>query len=246
MDHWTLAVITAALGLGALVKGATGMGLPLIAVPTLATFLGVPHAVAIAVVPTTLSNLYQVWKYRHHRTGAAFVRPMIVGGLIGVALGTWLLTSVPAKVVSLTLGLLLVLYILLRVTQPRFLVSESLGLKLAPFVGVVAGALQGATGVSSPVLVTFVHAMRPTRDVLIFSISTLFLLFGAAQAVALVPTGLLNGTTLLQGLWAMVPVTVFLPIGAWLARRFSQRVFDIAILTLLAVIALQLVVRSLM
>jgi len=49
-----------ALAAGAVVKGATGMGLPLIALPVLTSFFGLQHAVGLMTVPLILTNFWQV------------------------------------------------------------------------------------------------------------------------------------------------------------------------------------------
>ena len=46
MEPLTLALIFFAVGAGAISKGATGMGMPLIAIPFLASSLGLQHAIA--------------------------------------------------------------------------------------------------------------------------------------------------------------------------------------------------------
>ena len=56
-----------ALGLGGLTKGLTGLGLPLISVPVLATFVGVEQAVLTMIIPSTGLNFYPAWT---HRQGA--------------------------------------------------------------------------------------------------------------------------------------------------------------------------------
>jgi uncharacterized membrane protein YfcA len=61
--------VAAALGLGGFVKGATGMGLPLVSVPALAAYLGVPHTLAILTVPLIVTNGWQVWRYFADRGG---------------------------------------------------------------------------------------------------------------------------------------------------------------------------------
>ena len=59
-----LLAMALALGVGGLVKGATGMGLPLVALPILAAFLGVQHAVALMCFPGIITNIWQVWRFR--------------------------------------------------------------------------------------------------------------------------------------------------------------------------------------
>ena len=56
MNVYELLIVAAAVILGSLVKGTTGLGLPLTAVPVIASFVGVQDAVVIMAAPTAVSN----------------------------------------------------------------------------------------------------------------------------------------------------------------------------------------------
>ena len=50
-------------------------------------------------------------------------------------------------------------------------------------MGLLAGGLQGATGVSGPLLSTYLHGYALAPAAYVLSLSTLFLVFSAVQAV---------------------------------------------------------------
>ena len=56
LDPTELAVVFLAIGAGAFIKGLTGTGFPLVAVPVMAVFLGVEHAVIVLQIPNLVSN----------------------------------------------------------------------------------------------------------------------------------------------------------------------------------------------
>ena len=56
MDVSSYLLMGLALAAGAVVKGATGMGLPLVALPVLTTFFGLQHAVGLMVIPLIVTN----------------------------------------------------------------------------------------------------------------------------------------------------------------------------------------------
>ena len=243
MDISIYLIMAAALAGGALVKGATGMGLPLVALPALTASLGLQHAISILTIPILVTNVAQVWRFRAVRGEARvqFLPAIVAGGLVGVILGTWLLVSLPERQLLFGLGVLLIVYIALRLTNPNFVVSEVLGRKAALPVGLGAGMLQGATGISAPLGVTFIHAMKLDRDAHVFAVSAMFLGFAVVQFVSLIVSGVMQMDWLVQGLLALVPILVFMPIGQWLAGKLSARAFDRLILIFLGVIGLKLV-----
>ena len=68
-----LVVIVIAIAVGAFIKGATGGGLPQVAIPVMAPFLGVEHAVVLMAIPGIVSN---AWLVRTApRRGTAHPRP---------------------------------------------------------------------------------------------------------------------------------------------------------------------------
>lgn len=233
-------VVFLALGLGGVVKGAIGLGLPIVSIPVLAAFLGVPHALAVVMVPLVVTNAWQIWQYRAERPDAPFLAPLVIAGLVGIVIGTWALTALPVEVLSLTLATIVTLYIATVLAKPAVTLSPKAGLRIAPYAGLVGGALQGATGISAPVTVTFIHAMRLTRGPFIFAVSVMFLAFSLAQAAALAVAGVLTPGRLAEGVLALLPIALGMPLGNALARRLSRRAFERLIVAILAVMALRL------
>jgi uncharacterized membrane protein YfcA len=164
----------------------------------------------------------------------------VVFAVIGTVAGTWLLTRLPTNLLSLLLGLTTLLYIVVRLVRPELKIAPAAARRLAPIIGAVAGFLQGATGVSAPVSVTFVNGMRLSRPQFVLTVSTLFLAFVLTQIPALSLAGVLTFERALYSAVALVPVAVGMPIGGWLAGRLSAKAFDRLILILLAGIALKL------
>lgn len=237
-------IVLAALGLGGFVKGATGMGLPLMSIPALAAFLGVPHALAILTVPLIVTNGWQVWRYFPDRHGTGFLARLLPAGVVGIGLGTWALTAVPVRALSLVLAALLVIYIVLQLTRPNLRLSAAVGSTLSPIVGLVSGVLQASTGISAPTSITFMHALGLAPRAFVFAVSTMFLLFSVAQLVALAVAGIMSWGRFLEGWIALVPVVLMMPVGARASSLLSRQAFDRIILGLLAALALKLLFDS--
>ena len=75
------------LGLGGILKGATGAGAPVIGVPVLAVIFNVPMAVAIFTVPNLLTNLWQGWQFRKHQISRRFTLIFAGAGALGAGIG---------------------------------------------------------------------------------------------------------------------------------------------------------------
>jgi len=243
LEITTLVIVLVGLSVAGIVKGVTGMGLPLIGVTLLATWFGVPHAIAIMVVPTLVTNAWQLWSYRASwQSGQMpFLVPMLAFGAVGIGAGTWLLVQIDEVMLKLGLAFMLLAYVALRLSSPNFRIGERLGVILSAPVGLAAGVLQGATGISAPIGVTFIHAMRFERSAHVFAVSAMFMVFAIAQVPALTIAGILTPFRWMESAFALLPVALAMPIGTWIGRRVDHATFDKAILLLLTVTALKLI-----
>jgi len=234
-----------AIALGGTLKGATGAGAPVVAVPVLAILFSVELAVVIFVVPNLLTNIWQGWQYRAYRLPVRFTWVYAVGGGLGAVFGSYLLAMVAPKALLLSVAGVVIAYIAFRLARPGWALKQARAFAIVWPAGIAAGVLQGATGVSAPISVTFLNAMQLPRVVFIATISVFFAVMSLVQIPALIWLGLLDVTRLWLGLAAVVPLLLFMPVGNFLAQHVSRQVFDRVILILLALIATRLIWQAL-
>lgn len=235
-----LVVILAAIATGAFIKGATGTGLPQIAIPVMAAFLGVERAVVVMAIPGVVANGWLVWSHRQEARHTRDLPVMLAGGAVGSVVGTMLLKSLDARILSGILAAVIVTYIVLATLRPGFTFSPRVTRVASPPVGVAAGGLQGATGISGPLLSTYLHGFGLPPRAYVFAISSLFFAFSVVQTTTLFAVGLYTPARLGESLLALLPIAVALPLGSHTARRLSAGTFRRVILVLLAVSAVML------
>lgn len=235
-------LVAICLGLGGILKGATGAGAPVLAVPALVLMFDVHFAILIMIVPNIVTNTFQVWKFRSHMPEMSFISPLMIGGTIGILIGTYVLASLSSETLSFFLAIAVFGYIALRLAKPDWKIEMGLAKKLALPAGIGAGFLQGASGLSAPVSITFLSAMKLPRPVFIVTISLLFMIFTIVQLVALWQGGLLRQDGMMFSVFALIPISAAMPLGAHLATRVKPDTFDKVILGLLALIAIRLLI----
>lgn len=240
-DTWGLAAIAVAMILGGILKGATGAGIPIITVPVIAAVYDIKIAVAVMVVPNLISNVWQIYKFRDNPTDTSFCWRLGIFGAIGAGIGTAALAQLPSSLLSLCMAGIIFAYILLRVTKPSVQLSMAGAKKSVAIVSLAGGILQGAVGVSAPVAVTFLNAMKLARPAFIFTVSIFFASMAAVQIPTQIYYGLMTRDIATLGLIAFIPLFGALPVGDWIGRRISPKVFDAVILTFLAILALRLI-----
>jgi len=239
-----LIYIVIGFALGGILKGATGAGAPIIAVPIIAMTYNVPLAVTIFIMPNIMSNVWQGWSYRAHSLPLVFVLQFALAGALGAGAGTVMLASLSGDTLKLMVAFTVLAYIAFRMMKPEWVLAYARAVRVVVPIGIVAGILQGASGISAPVSITFLNAMRLERGQFISTISAFFVSMAIVQIPMLVSYGFLT----LERFWiscaAIIPLLAFMPVGSFLAKKISKQTFDRLILALLAVVALKLIYEA--
>lgn len=129
-----------------LVKGVTGMGLPTVAMGLLGLLMPPQAAAALLVLPSLLTNL---WQLLAGPALAQIVRRlwlMMTGIIIGTLAGSSLLIGLNPRWSALALGAALIVYAGYALCSPLFQVSGRVEKWLSPLMGGLTGVITGATG----------------------------------------------------------------------------------------------------
>lgn len=246
---WTLRVameffyIFLSFALGGILKGATGAGAPIVAVPIIALFYDVPTAVTIFVIPNLLSNLLQTWSYRKDQLPPALSYRFAGTGVIGAIAGTFMLAYLHTDLLTMMVAVAVTFYIVFRLAKPGWVLEYSTALRIVVPIGTVAGVLQGALGISAPLSLTFLNAMKLERAQFIATVSLFFVSMAFIQLPFLIGLGLMTNELFWISCLALVPMIGCMPVGAFLARYIPRSIFDKLILAMLALIAIKLYVE---
>ncbi len=213
-------VVALAFIVAGIAKGAIGMGLPPIALAILAFAIPLEDALAIMVVPSMATNIWQAiygggfWKLlRRFRTMAA----TSVVGLIGVAMAFGQLGS--QKAIA-WMGVILVLYATLALTTWRPAVSQATERWANPLVGAVSGAVAGITGVAAVPFLPYMQSLDIDRHELVQGLGVMFLFIMGALTAALAIQGAFTATNLVGGAAAIVPTFL----GVWIGQKARHAV----------------------
>ena len=220
-----------------ILKGAIGAGAPLAAVPLLSLIYGVSFAVAVFVAPNLVSNLIQGWQFRKDQPPGVFVWVFAVAGGLGALAGTFFLVALPQEGLKIGVACVILLYLLFRFFKPTVKIDLGAALWLTPFAGFIGGILQGASGVSAPVSVTFLSLIRLSREQFIASISLFFLAMGVVQLPALMALGIMDVRTGILSCLAVLPLLVGMRVGELIITRLDRQWFDRSVMLVLALMA---------
>jgi uncharacterized membrane protein YfcA len=245
MDVTLLAVLATFL-LAGIVKGVIGLGLPTIAVGLLSLVMTPAEAAALLVVPSLVTN---VWQLALGPSFAGLVRrlwPMLLGICIGTWAGSGLLTGAGASNASIALGVALIAYSLVGLAPFRPAIPPCWETWLNPLVGATTGLVTAATGVFVIPAVPYVQALGLGRDALVQALGLSFTVSTVALAASLAREGAFGGTGATLSLLALAPALLGMGAGQWLRSRISAEVFRRCFFLGLALLGAHLTLRGLL
>jgi hypothetical protein len=238
-----LAIVLAAVIVGAIAKSVTGMGLPLIAIPIASLFVDVNDAIVVIAFPNMLANAVLAGRERHSYRETRDLPTLAISGVVGAVVGTLLLVNIPETPLIVAVIVAIVGYVVLFFAHPDLRVGPQRSRRLAPAVGGVAGVFQGAVGISGPIVGSWIHSYRLPRSAYLLSVTSLFFITGLTQLVVLIGSGELSGRVIAT-LLACAPVLGSIPVGTRLRNSVSVRGFDLAIVGMLTVSAIALSLQT--
>jgi uncharacterized protein len=230
---------------GGFVKGATSLGLPLVAMPIIASIFDTRTAILILSVPLVVSDVVFVGKERRQfREGTRFIG-LILFGIVGVMIGAHLLARLDAAVLSLVLGIFTFMFVATAWFGLNPTVPPTVAPVASPLVGLAAGVLRGVAGASGPIVAMYLYSSGVSRHLFAFLFNSVYLIFDVMMVVALNHLGLYTTEMTLFTLGSIIPAVVGMYLGIRLQERFADRTFMRCVLTVLAVASLNLILVGL-
>lgn len=244
MTAEVLLVVLASVVAGSLLKSISGVGLPLVTIPAIAYVADIETAVALTALPNLALNGALAWNERSAAPDTRDLPVLAVTGFLGAVVGTVVLVSVPEEPLIAVLVAVVVLYALSFVVRPDVRIEPGRARRLAPLVGTISGGMQGAVGISGPIVVSWIHSYRLRRSAHILSVTLLFAFAGLAQIPTLLLSGTLNRSEWVVAAVACVPALATIPVGTSLRNRLSSQWFDRLVVAMLTVSVVGLAMRS--
>ncbi len=240
-----IVLILTIAGFAAVVKSIAGFGYPLLLLPILAQFIDVVDAVLIVAPSNLFLNLGIAWRVRGQWREAKTLPVFTMAGVVGAVGGTLLLSSLPVQTFRLILFVILVAFLVNRLSGLQFTIADQKAHRLAPVVGGLAGVFQGAAGVSGPIVTPWFLSVDIERDTFIFAIASFFAVTQIGQMTVAAVDQLYTRDSIVIGL-LLIPLSVLsLPIGAAIRDRISSAAFERVVIILLAISAATLLLRLL-
>jgi uncharacterized protein len=237
--------VAVALVLGGMVKGVTGIGVPLVAMPILTHFLPVKQAVLLLSMPIILGNIPQALEGGKVWQTVKEIAAPLVGTVIGNVVGVSVLIALEPHHAQAISGVMLILAAALMLAAPKFTLSPQLVHPVGFVLGFGAALMESIASVPGPLLAMYLIASGATGRVftkriaiiLVVSVLTLITTFSSGAARA-------NGVDLAISAAASLPAIAGMFLVRPLRDSLHPLVFRAVVLVCVLAAAAQMIWRS--
>lgn len=225
-----------------IIRGTTGFGLALVALPLLVNFLPVKEVVVLLAIVNFLFSVIHIVRER----GMARIRYIVFTGIFsmaGVFIGFILLRSIPDKWISVVAGLAIIMAVIAMISGFSIKVRNiSLSYSIASFIG---GILAGSITIGGP-FVALVLTGTNTEKEKFRSAMSYFFLFSYGFAIVLYTLdSMVDKETLIHASASLPFLIAGLLIGERVSKKVDQRLFKLFIFSLLLIMGFLMIYRNL-
>lgn len=228
------------------VKGVVGLGLPTLAMALLALQLVPAHAAALLILPSLLTNVWQMLPLRSLPPLLRTLWPMQLAVVLGSLAGAWLLGAPSGAWAEAALGLALLAYGAwglwgVQLRRPSPAVHRIAG----PLIGAATGLVTAATGVFVLPAVPYLQALGLARDELVQAMGLSFTVSTLALALGLTLNQQYPAAAALGSAALVLPALIGMQIGQRLRRQLSPARFRLCFMSALLLLGSWMVWRAL-
>ena len=223
--EFVVALVIVTFLLAGLVKGVIGLGMPSIAIALLALIMTPAEAAAVMVIPTFVTNVWQMLVGPHLLTLLRRLWTLLAASMAGIWLGGGVLTSANSRVAASGLGVALVIYALIGLTKLQFSVPRRHQGWLSPLIGFTTGLVAGATAVFVIPAGPYYQAIGLSKDELVQMLGLSFTVSVVALALILWRDGVMHPSNVTGSALAVLPALAGMAFGQAVRKRASEETF---------------------
>lgn len=232
----TLGIASVAFIIAGFVKGVVGFGFPVIALIILTLSIGLLDALAIVVIPTLVTNLWQAFSGEYLKAILGRMWRYFLVAVVFIWITSDYLKVVDIDWLTMLLGAVLFLFALSRLFNFHITVPPRYESVLAVPLGAVNGILTGLTGSFMVPSVLYMQAIGFRGDMLVQAMGVFFSISVFTLAVSLGRNDLISTEHAQMSALALIPSIIGLLVGRRTRRQIDeerfQQVFLMAVLAL--------------
>lgn len=230
-------------------QGAIGFGFGLVAVAALSLFLPVRACTPVVAILNAPVIVYVFWKLRHSVVWSRLT-PVLIGVLVGIPFGVFVLKLWPNALLLRILGVILLFTAVRTIRGGRNGNGEDcdeaplhpwLDRIVSVSVGAASGALGGAFNTGGPPVIAWVYSRPWTKEQRTATVQAVFFLSSLARILTMAGAGLYTRDLVMAGLIG-VPVGILGALAGYaIFKRVPRRALEIITALFLVFMGLKLI-----
>ncbi|MGB3713470.1 MAG: sulfite exporter TauE/SafE family protein [Candidatus Promineifilaceae bacterium] len=234
-----IAVVAFLIGLS---KGGLGGTAGALATPMLALVMPADKVIGLVLPILMLADIFAVGLH-WGRWNRKLVLLLIPGSIVGVIIGTVLITNAPTETLRTLLGVIVLIFAIYKILEKRIL--RTMVYKSRDWHGLVAGTITGFSSAlahtGGPPVSIYLLMQEVTPKVFIATSALFFLILNWIKVPFYIYADLFDSELLRQITWLLPLVPIGVVAGRWLIGRVDAVTFERIIVGLLLINALLLI-----
>lgn len=222
LDLTIVVVGSIAVLVAGFLRGLTGFGFALIAVPVLSVLVSPKLVVPLIVIHGLATSVPLIVGARHYAQPRR-IWPLILAGVAGVPFGSYLLLVLEPDDLRLMIGGVAVVFAVLLMAGVSYHIKRERAAYVP--VGLVSGVLQGSSGLAGPPVILFFTNQSDPPLMFRANILTYFFVQNIGTVIAFIVAGLFSRDAFVLSLIFAPALVVGTYTGARLSDRASATLF---------------------
>lgn len=244
-EPWVIAWCALAMMCGGFIKGALGVGTPLLTVPMMAMVLPPQMAVVMMAMPVVVANVWQVKDASDPKQTLMRFWPALVAMMIGTWIGVKVLKGIDERMLLYVVGAAVISFTLLQASPKKIAISLNWE-KLAGFLFCfVAGIIGGLSSMFGPMMILYlVSITHLDKNEFVGTISVFYIIAVVPWVCVMAILGVLNLPMMISSTLAVIPLFIGLMAGRSVRTHIKESLFKKLVLVVLMVSGLSMLWRA--
>ena len=236
-------IIFMSVFLGAIIKGAVGIGMSMFSVPIIAFFLPPTTAMILLCVPVLITNILQMQIKKG--IGSFRFLPMFIALILGIIIGCNLILEINLSLISQIIAISIIFAAIINLFGINIkYINPNLERKLTIPLGFFSGIIGGLSSMYSPYILAYLVSTNLEKEALIRTMATMYFI----GSIFIFPIWIYNGLgTFSDLIWSsllLLPAILGQKIGTSIRSRISNENFKKIILYTLMIIGTSLLIKN--
>ena len=236
-------IIFMSVFLGAIIKGAVGIGMSMFSVPIIAFFLPPTTAMILLCVPVLITNILQMQIKKG--IGSFRFLPMFIALILGIIIGCNLILEINLSLISQIIAISIIFAAIINLFGINIkYINPNIERKLTIPLGLFSGIIGGVSSMYSPYILAYLVSTNLEKEALIRTMATMYFI----GSIFIFPIWIYNGLgTFSDLIWSsllLLPAILGQKIGTSIRSRISNESFKKIILYTLMIIGTSLLIKN--